>query len=74
MSKAKGVSTPTPNTPLPISDNAVALRLLHASITLQRYGERWRLLSSAQVLLDRGPDGTPCSLEQIEAITRRLGI
>jgi hypothetical protein len=80
MTKAKGVhSTPskTPSTITgapPISENAVALRLLLAGMRLRRYGESWRILTGNQVVLERGADNKPITLEQIEAITRRLGI
>jgi hypothetical protein len=57
-----------------IDENTLSARLNKAGMRLERRGEHFRLLSGDHVLIERGPDGGPLTLDQIESETRRLDV
>ena len=55
-----------------IDESILAARLHQFGMTLERRGDGYTLLSGERVLMANGPRGTPATLAEIEAATRRL--
>jgi hypothetical protein len=53
-------------------ETTLALRLRKAGMRLERHGDHFQIATGNQIVIARGLDGKPLSLEQIDRLTAWL--